>query len=137
MVKETKDRPTKGQAERIDAADMRGLWEVLPGKFLHVPRTVEGLDRVWAKPGGVVDADDPFVRKHLEGQEYKLRRATTGESGPLTPLPPRMAALKTREERRSQRKKELPPAAKKAVEKSGAAGISEGIAPADDEADKE
>ena len=123
----------ESKAEATTAAEMRGLWVVLPGKFLHVPRQVEGVDRVWARPGGIIDADDPFVRKSLEGQEYKLAKLPKGETGTVTVLPARMNALKQREERRKERKKELPPAAQKAVGAAAGAGIAVGIKPADDE----
>lgn len=60
------------------------LKRVIAGKFLHVPSTIEGPDRLWLRPGGIVDVDDPGIAKCVEGQEWKLEDAPAGsEPSPI------------------------------------------------------
>jgi hypothetical protein len=78
------------------------LHRVKDGMFLHLPGghpsklNVGGRDRLWLKPGGVVDLEDPFVAEAIKGQEFKLERAAKGTK--TADALPSGAMLRAREE---------------------------------------
>lgn len=125
-TRNTKALPTQAP----NAEEMRGIWVVKPGFYLHVPRNVDGTDRTWQRPGGAIDCDDAFVRAHVKGQEHKLTKPPKGETIHVPALPVRMKALQRKLEQRSKRKKELAPAAEAAAKK-GSDLKGSGIQPPD------
>jgi hypothetical protein len=43
--------------------------------WLHIPNGIGGRERIWLRPGQILDADDSFVARSIRGQEYKLEPA--------------------------------------------------------------
>jgi hypothetical protein len=109
----------------------RRLLQVKPGKFVYLPSRLitqqRGKDRIWLKPGVVIDATDPFVTHCLLGQDFKLGPAPAGAQ----PDAQAMAHPLIRAYRKELARKAEPPKPnpKKEAAKAAAAqvGLSAGI----------
>lgn len=72
---------------------MSSFQRVIAGKYLHYPSgypsrfNINGRDRIWLQPGGVVDLGDPFIEEAVKGQEYKLEPDPKATSADALPHP--------------------------------------------------
>lgn len=77
------------------------LHRVLPGKYLHYPsgtpstQSIGGRDRIWLKPDGIVDLEDPFIAECVKGQEYKLEPDPKAKAADPLPHPGLIRARET------------------------------------------
>jgi len=101
------------------------LKRVAPGFTLILPEFVGGTDRLWLKPGSVIDIADPFVAHATAGQRHKLVDVEPDEDGELPEPTP--YSLKMLDNARAAWLKARAPApastAKPAAKPKGAAGI--------------
>lgn len=64
------------------------LKRIARGFTLILPDYVGGTDRLWLKPGSIIDVSDPFVEFATSGQKHKLEDLTPEElESPPEPTP--------------------------------------------------
>lgn len=73
-----KPTPTLTAAPGYDTEQLRGLHVLKPGEYLQLPEHFQGTNRVWARPGDVIDFDDEYYRVLAAGHARKLEPAPKG-----------------------------------------------------------
>lgn len=122
----TNEQAKRKAHEQPKAADLRGLWRVLPGYFMHIPPQCDGQDRCFARAGAIIDLDDEFYRRVCSGQEFKLEPAPKGAVATvITDL--RLQGYRQRLERDASTLKPKAAAQKAAVARAESAGLATGI----------
>jgi hypothetical protein len=100
------------------------LMRVARSFTLILPDYVGGTDRLWLRPGSIIDVSDPFVKFATSGQTHKLEPLTPAEAETATPTPYSIKMLENA--RTAWLKKNAPalvPDEKPTPKPKGAAGI--------------
>lgn len=104
------------------------LKRVAPTFTLNLPAFVGGMNRLWLKPGSILDCSDPFVEFATQGQAHKLVDLTDEElKDPPEPTPYSIKVLENARDvwakKQAKSGATAKPAAPAAPKPKGAAGI--------------